>query len=194
VVREYCGKFDNVFWPNQYENQNNAQAYYQFMGEEIIGGFDKLDYIFIGVSSCGTIAGLSRRLKEEFPEIKIIAVDVEGSAIFSQNPHKRFVSGIGSSIVPHLVQYARIDEVIHLSQTDIIRGCLELVDDHMLFAGASSGASYYAIKRYFGSDRGQRTLPKTLFICPDYGDAYLDTVYNSQWQKKVKEAQSPQYV
>jgi 2,3-diaminopropionate biosynthesis protein SbnA len=186
-VREFCEQHENAFWPNQYENRDNAQAYYQFMGAEVTASFDRLNYAFIGVSSCGTIAGLSRRLKEEFPGIKIIAIDVEGSVIFSDTPKKRHISGIGSSIVPPLVQLAQIDEVIHLRQTDIITGCLELVNEQMLFAGASSGASYFAIKKYFEHYPQRGAVPKVLFICPDRGDAYLDTVYDPKWNKKIKE-------
>jgi cysteine synthase A len=193
VVHELCETHKNVFWPNQYENKYNAQAYYQFMGKEIADSFDQLDYAFIGVSSCGTIAGLSKRLKEEFPGIKIIAIDVEGSVIFMQKPRKRFISGIGSSIVPPLVNHAEIDEIIHLPQTDIIEGCHELVDEHMLFAGASSGASYSAVKKYFKEHPPTGDAPKVVFICPDRGDAYLDTIYNQEWGKVVADAQSLQY-
>lgn len=189
-VRAFCEQHDHVFWPNQYENRDNAQSYYQFMGAEIAASFDRLDYAFIGVSSCGTIAGLSRRLKEDYPGIKIIAIDVEGSVIFSDTPKKRHISGIGSSIVPPLAQLAQIDEVIHLRQTDIVTGCLELVSDQMIFAGASSGASYFAIKKYFEHHSYVGVYPKVLFICPDRGDAYLDTVYDPKWQKKIKEGQA----
>lgn len=188
-VQEICGTREHVFWPNQYGNVLNAQAYHQYMAREIANSFETLDYAFIGVSSCGTIAGLSKGLKEAFPRIRIIAVDVEGSVIFSRQPRKRFISGIGSSIVPPLLGEADIDEVVHLPQVDIIDGCYELVEEHMLFAGASSGASYSCIKKYFSGRSRRSKKPTVLFICPDNGDAYLDTVYNPQWRKQVAEAQ-----
>ncbi|OMP77244.1 2,3-diaminopropionate biosynthesis protein SbnA [[Flexibacter] sp. ATCC 35208] len=188
-VHRMCSERENVFWPNQYGNKLNAQAYHQFMAKEIADNFETLDYAFIGVSSCGTIAGLSIGLKKAFPGIRIVAIDVEGSVIFSQEPCKRFISGIGSSIVPPLLGEADIDEVIHVPQVDIIDGCHALVDEHMLFAGASSGASYSCIKKYFGDRPAMDKKPQVLFICPDSGEAYLDTVYNSQWRKMVEESQ-----
>ncbi|GGE47152.1 cysteine synthase A [Pedobacter psychrotolerans] len=180
---------EHTFWPNQYGNPVNAETYYHYMAKEIADSFVKLDYVFIGVSSCGTIAGLSKKLKIEFPDIKIIAIDVEGSVIFSHPPQKRFISGIGSSIVPPLINEAIIDEIIHISQVDIIEGCHNLVDQHMLFCGASSGASYSCIKRYFQNHPAFDTKPQVLFICPDSGDAYLDTIYDQQWGAKVAAAQ-----
>lgn len=188
-VSEIRNSGEHTFWPNQYGNPVNADTYYHYMAKEIADSFITLDYVFIGVSSCGTIAGLSKRLKKEFPTVKIIAIDVEGSVIFSNPPQKRFISGIGSSIVPPLINEAVIDEIIHLSQVDIIEGCRELVDEHMLFCGASSGASYSCIKRYFRDHPAFDKTPQVLFICPDSGDAYLDTVYDKQWCAKVAAAQ-----
>jgi cysteine synthase A len=155
------------------------------LGEEIAKSFERLDYLFVSVSSCGTITGLSKKLKEEFPGIKIIAVDVEGSVIFNFHPEKRFISGMGASIVPSILKNALIDEIIHISQMDIIKGCHELVNEQMIFGGASSGAAYFAIKKYFGhsNDSEKRNV---LFLCPDRGDAYLDTVYNKEWISEVR--------
>jgi N-(2-amino-2-carboxyethyl)-L-glutamate synthase len=186
VVKEILKTRRNIYWTNQYANPNNALSYYHFMGKEIKDSFKTLDYIFIAVSSCGTITGLSKRLKEEFPDIKVIAIDVEGSVIFSPRPQKRYISGIGSSMVPPLLKNAIIDDIMILSQRDIIKGCHELVNKQMVFAGASSGAAYSGIKAYFGLTPPPGKGSNVLFICPDRGDAYLDTVYDNTWAEKVR--------
>lgn len=183
-VKQLCSDIQNSIWTNQYGNMDNLRAHYIGLGEELANSFDKLDYVFIGVSSCGTISGVSRRLKEKYPNVKIVAVDSEGSVIFGQPPRKRFIPGIGASMVPTLLQEAIIDEVVHVPERQAIEGCYQLFEQHGIFAGGSSGSSYYAIQQYFA----KKTLedkPHVVFICPDNGLPYVDTIYNSAWVHKV---------
>jgi 2,3-diaminopropionate biosynthesis protein SbnA len=179
VVRNYLENNPNSFTPNQYENPNNYLAYYHTLGEEIIEQLSDLDIAFISVSTGGTITGLSNRLKEQFPRITIIGVDVEGSLVFTNTPAIRKISGIGASIRTRLLDQARIDDFIILSQAEIIQGCHDLLNEHNLFMGASSGAAYAA------SNRVLRTINKknikALFISPDGGNSYIDTIYNRDW-------------
>ena len=99
-VKELCAAIPNAYWTNQYGNPDAMEAHYELTATEICADFDSLDYVFIGVSTAGTIAGVSRRLKEHYPDIRVIAVDTEGSAIFGGAPRKRHIPGVGSSIVP----------------------------------------------------------------------------------------------
>ncbi|UAA40609.1 2,3-diaminopropionate biosynthesis protein SbnA [Paraneptunicella aestuarii] len=191
-------------WINQYANPRNAMAHYYGTGMEIYKTFadQGLDYIFIAASSGGTIAGTSQILKEQFPQIKVIAVDVEGSVIFSDEPKKRYIPGMGSSIRPEQVKRAHIDQIIHVKEKDIIDGCMELMHHHSLFVGGSSGAVYVAMKQFIrskefvssyikpnypdnkGSKNTQSCHPKMLMLFPDRGDRYTSTVYNEQWVKE----------
>lgn len=173
-------EIDNAFWTNQYSNKNNMMAHYLGLGTEISQNFDRLDYVFIGVSSCGTISGVSRKLKEEFPTIKVIAVDTVGSVIFGQKPQKRYIPGIGASMVPGLLKEAYIDEVIHIPEIKAVEGCHDLFAQHGIFAGGSTGSSYYAINQYFNTHRLD-IVPNVLFLCPDNGVAYVDTIYSEKW-------------
>src|SRR5215216_189111 len=132
-VKELCGTIPNAYWTNQYGNLDAAEAHYELTAAEICADFDSLDYVFIGVSTAGTIAGVSRRLKEQYPDIKVIAVDTEGSAIFGGAPRKRHIPGIGSSIVPQLLSHARIDDVVLISERETIDACRELLTTHGLF-------------------------------------------------------------
>ena len=184
-VNEICASLPDSFWPNQYKNPNNYLSYYQSLGGEITKSFNKLDYVFISVSSGGTLTGTSLKLKESFPDIKVVAVDIEGSVIFQPVPQKRFISGIGASMVPDIIQNALIDHVIHISQSNVIKGAHELLKEQTIFAGASAGAAYFAIKQFFKNNL-HKTLPNVLFICPDKGYTYLDTVYNDQWCTQIE--------
>ena len=185
AVKEFCRQKSNAFWPNQYENHNNYLSYYHGLGQEICDSFSDLDYAFIGVSTGGTITGLSLKLKEKFPGVRIIGVDVEGSVVFGGKPRKRFISGIGASITSPVLDKARIDEVMYISQLDIVQGCHELLAEQMIFGGASAGAVYVAIKKYFNAYRAPNT-PKVVFLCPDKGNAYVDTIYDHEWLESLK--------
>ncbi|WP_179032711.1 2,3-diaminopropionate biosynthesis protein SbnA [Paenibacillus kribbensis] len=180
MVQKHLKEIPNSFWTNQYSNKDNFKAHYEGLGTEISNHFDKLDYAFIGVSSGGTISGISCRLKEKFPSVKIIAVDTEGSVIFGTPSKKRFIPGIGSSMVPPLVKEACIDEVIMVSEINTVSGCHELYNNHAIFAGGSSGTAFYAVKEYF-TNKQLEYKPNVIFICADHGMPYVDTIYNSDW-------------
>lgn len=176
-VEELLETIGDAFWTDQHSNPSAMAAHYELTAGEIIASFSELDYVFVGVSTAGTIAGVSRRLKEHFPRIRVVAVDAEGSAIFGQRPRHRYIPGIGSSIVPDLLREARIDDSVNVSELDTIEACHELLGEHQILAGGSSGSAYAAIKRYPFPE----SKPKVLFLCADRGTAYMDTVYNPAW-------------
>ena len=187
-VKQLCETTPHAYWTNQYENTDAVDAHYELTGGEICSSFDELDYAFIGVSTGGTIAGVSRRLKEHFPGVRIIAVDARGSVIFGDAPRKRHIPGVGSSIVPPLVSKAKIDDVVHISERETAAACRELLATHGLFVGGSSGTVYAAVKRYaakMGWGRGKKP-PTVLFMCADRGAPYLDTVYDAEWTARLE--------
>jgi cysteine synthase A len=193
MVKHLCATIPNSFWTNQYDNPDAVEAHYELTAGEICAEFDTLDYAFIGVSTAGTIAGVSQRLKKRYPNIRIIGVDTEGSVIFGDRPRKRHIPGIGSSIVPPLLAHAVIDDVVHIPERETAAACRELLDVHGLFAGGSSGTAYAAVKRYAEKISGSAAVngsqagrPTVLFLCADRGTPYLDTVYNPSWASKLE--------
>lgn len=184
LVNEMCANTKNSFCADQYGDPNNYKGYYA-LGDEILTSFDKLDYVFVAVSSSGAITGISRSIKEKRPDIKVIGVDVEGSVIFGQPPQKRYISGIGASQVPPIMKHATIDDVVLVSQVDVVNGCLQLLNEQVVFAGASSGAVYFAAKQYLRQTTSIGK-PVALLIFPDKGSAYLDTIYNKEWAQKLQ--------
>jgi cysteine synthase A len=186
-VEELCRTLPHAFWTNQYGNPDNTDAHYNTTGLEICKAFEgkSLDYVFLGVSSGGTISGVSKRVKQHFPNAKIIAVDAVGSVIFGGPPKKRYIPGIGSSIVPPLVSKAIIDQVIHIPERDTATACQELLFRHGLFVGGSSGTVYAAIQREAPKLQSATNPPNVVFLCADRGSAYLDTVYDPEWVKRL---------
>jgi 2,3-diaminopropionate biosynthesis protein SbnA len=184
MVKHLCATTPNAYWTNQYGNLDAAEAHYELTAVEICADFDALDYVFIGISTAGTIAGVSRRLKEHYPNIRVIAVDTEGSVIFGGTPRKRYIPGIGSSIVPQLLSHAKIDDVVLIPERDTVQACRELLMTHGLFVGGSSGTAYAAVKRYAATIAGAK-CPTVLFLCADRGTPYLDTVFDSGWATRL---------
>jgi cysteine synthase A len=180
TVKELLSSIPNSYWINQYANPYNAEAYYNTLGVELCNQMDSIDYVFLGVSSGGTITGVSKRIKENYPNAKIIAVDVEGSVIFGGLPKKRYIPGIGSSMVPDILKQALIDEVIVVDEFSTIDMCHELLEKHMIFAGGSSGSVLTAINKYF-LNKVFVNKPNVVAIFPDRGDRYANTIFNSDW-------------
>jgi 2,3-diaminopropionate biosynthesis protein SbnA len=193
-VKQLLATIGNAYWINQYENPLNAKAYYNTLGKEICFQADEIDYIFLGVSSGGTITGVSRKIKENFPRAMVIAVDVEGSVIFNNPPGKRFIPGIGSSMVPPILKDAIIDEVILVNETASIKACHELLEKHHFFVGGSSGSVLAAIKKYFSSNPPARPV-NVVSIFPDRGERYFNTIYDKDWCDKIlKTKNAPQFI
>jgi N-(2-amino-2-carboxyethyl)-L-glutamate synthase len=185
MVKHLCASIPNAYWTNQYGNPDAVEAHYELTAGEICADFDSLDYVFLGVSTAGTIAGVSRRLKEHYPNIRVIAVDTEGSAIFGGAPRKRHIPGVGSSIVPPLLSHARIDDVVFISERETVQACRELLTTHGLFVGGSSGTAFAAIKRYAARIPASEH-PTVLFLCADRGTPYLDTVFDPRWATRLE--------
>src|SRR5438477_8358421 len=186
MVEHLCATIPNAYWTNQYGNLDALEAHYELTGAEICADFDSLDYVFIGVSTAGTIGGVSRRLKERYPNIQVIAVDTEGSAIFGGAPRKRHIPGIGSSIVPPLLSHAKIDDVVWISERETAQACEELLTSHGLFGAASSGTAFAAVKRYAAKMPACKR-PTVLFLCADRGTPYLDTVFDPTWATRLEQ-------
>lgn len=185
TVRELCASTPGAFWTNQYGNADGMDAHYRLTAEEVCRDMPVLDYAFIGVSTGGTIAGMSRRLKEHYPSVKVIAVDAVGSVIFGGPARKRHIPGLGASIVPPLVDQARIDDVAVVSERDAALGCRTLLWEHGLFVGGSSGSAFAAVKRYAERSHGTPE-PTALFLCADRGTAYFDTVFDAAWVARLE--------
>ncbi|MFE9203295.1 2,3-diaminopropionate biosynthesis protein SbnA [Micromonospora sp. NPDC007230] len=178
-VEELRAELPSVYWPNQYANPDAIEAHDRLTGAELCADLPHIDYLFVGVSTGGTIGGLSTRLKRLHPDAWVVGVDAEGSVIFGGPPAKRRLPGLGSSIVPPLVGKASIDDVVIVPEVDAVRGCHELFERHGLYTGGSTGSVYSAIERYFADHRGPR--PTVAFLCADRGTGYADTVYDPDW-------------
>lgn len=183
-VRRLLRERPDAVWINQYGNERNWQSHYHGEGAEILRQLDEpADYLVLGVSTAGTVHGISRRLREVWPHLKVVAVDAVGSVLFGTPPCPRDLPGIGASRVPELLKRDEIDEVIHVDDYESAVACRELVKHEGIFAGGSSGSVIAAIRRLCARVPRARILT----VLPDRGERYLDTVYDDAWMARMKE-------
>ncbi|MGH3963647.1 MAG: 2,3-diaminopropionate biosynthesis protein SbnA [Pseudonocardiaceae bacterium] len=183
-VQELLHEMPTAVWINQYAHQRNWQAYYYGTGAEMSEQLVRPpDYLFAAVSTTGSILGCSRRLRERFPHLRIIAVDAAGSIIFGGTPGPREIPGIGASRVPELLEPAEIHEVVHVSDLESAQACRALLETEGIFAGGSTGSVLAAISKTLPE---RRRPCRIVTIFPDRGDRYLDLVYDDAWLTKLQ--------
>ncbi|MDO3676490.1 2,3-diaminopropionate biosynthesis protein SbnA [Paenibacillus ehimensis] len=180
-VNELLKTVPHGFWINQYANVNNWKAHYEGTGAEIAEALDHADVLVAGVSTSGSIMGTSRKMREKFPDLRVVAVDAVGSILFGGQPGKRELPGIGASRIPEILNRDEIDSVIHVSDKESAEGCRDLLLQEGIFAGGSSGSIVAALRKLLPTlDAADRPL-RVVTLLPDRGDRYLDLVYDDQW-------------
>ena len=175
----------NGYWVNQYANPMNWKSHYDGEGEELIKQLSTpVDYLVMGVSTSGTLLGISRRLKEAYPKMKVVAVDAVGSVLFNNKPSPRELPGIGASRVPALLKTDEIDQVIHVDDYESALACRKLVTKEGILAGGSSGSALAAVQKLLAQ---QKTPCRILTLLPDRGERYLDMVYDNVWVENARQ-------
>ncbi len=160
------------FLPQQFENPANPEKHYETTGKEIIADFGtSLDAFISGIGTAGTLTGVGKRLREESPNTKLIAVEPTNSNVLSGGkPGKHVIQGIGAGFVPKNYDPKYVDEIIQISNEDAIKYGVEAGKEAGLFVGISSGA---AIAAAFQVAKKLGKGKKVLAIAPDGGEKYL---------------------
>lgn len=139
----------NSWMPNQFNNPSNPQAHEKYTVKEIIKDFPEgIDYLITGVGSGGHITGISKKLKEKFPNLKVFAVEPEASPVLSggvPGPHP--IQGIGAGFIPEILQQDLIDEVIKVNSDEAYTYTRKLARKEGILGGVSTGASLAAIAK-----------------------------------------------
>src|SRR5207344_1998991 len=172
----------NAVWLNQYANTANKNVHAEQTANEIAREFDKVDWVFVGTGTTGTLGGLSERLRCVFPRIKVVAVEPVGSVTFGGAPGKRNIPGIGTSVRPALADFAMPDRILTVSERRTVDACLSFARDHHLLVGGSTGSVLSAVQQMAPEFRRGDTI---VAISPDLGDKYLDTIYDPAWVSRV---------
>lgn len=182
-VKDIIKSSSDIYWINQYENLFNAESY-TCIADEIVEELPEVDLIFIPVSSCGTITGISIRLCELNHKAKVIAVDSVGSVIFGQKPSTRLIPGMGSGRVPPILNSAKIFDKVFVNERNTVMECINFLEKTGLMIGGSSGSCLVAIRQYLNQHPEYSHFSSLNVVCvfPDRGERYIDTIYNREWR------------
>jgi len=174
-AEELAKEIPNSFIPAQFDNPANWKAHYKTTGPEIWKDSDgKVDLFIAGVGTGGTITGTGRYLREQNPDVKIIAVEPASSPVLSggkAGPH--MIQGIGAGFVPKVLDTSVYDEVITVANEDALATGAEVGKKEGVLVGISAGAAVWAgIELAKRPENEGKTI---VVILPDSGDRYLST-------------------
>ena len=174
-AKELASQIENSFIPGQFENPANPQAHYKTTGPEIYSQTEgKVDIFVAGVGTGGTISGNGKYLKEQNPNVKVVAVEPASSPVLSTGKggaHK--IQGIGAGFVPDTLNTKIYDEIITVENEDAFASGKEVAKTEGILIGISSGAAIQAAKEL--AKRVENKGKTIVVLLPDGGDRYLST-------------------
>lgn len=174
-AKELSEEIANSFIPSQFENKANPKAHYDTTGPEIYEDTDgKVDIFVAGVGTGGTVTGVGEYLKDQNPNIKVVAVEPAASAVLSTGvagAHK--IQGIGAGFVPDVLNTKIYDEIIAVGNEDAFATGKLIGRSEGVLVGISSGAAVYAAIEL--AKRPENEGKNIVVLLPDTGDRYLST-------------------
>ena len=145
-AEELAKEIPNSFIPGQFENPSNAKAHYLTTGPEIYADTDgNVDIFVAGVGTGGTLTGTGRYLKEQKPDVKVVAVEPKDSAVLSGKPAGAHgLQGIGAGFIPSVLDTNVYDEIIPVSNEDAYAFGKMIGRTEGILVGISAGAALFA--------------------------------------------------
>jgi cysteine synthase len=163
VALELAERNSHFFMPFQYANPANPRAHYEGTGAEIAEALDRVDVLVAGLGTGGTLMGVSERLRESFPDIVVAAAEpLPGDPVMG-------LRSLEDGYTPPILDVARLDRKILVSNADSVAGLRALVESEGIFAGVSSGAILHVARKL----AGELESGTVVCILPDGGWKYL---------------------
>ena len=179
-AEELAKEIEGSFIPSQFENPANPAVHKATTGPEIWNDTEgKVDIFVAGVGTGGTVTGIGSYLKEQNPEIKVVAVEPATSPVLSKGtagPHK--IQGIGAGFVPGTLDTKVYDEVLTIEDDDAFAAARVYGKSEGILVGISSGAALHAAEIL--AKRPENKGKTIVALLPDTGDRYLSTALFSE--------------
>ena len=136
TAKELVAQDKRYYMPDQFSNPANPLAHYETTGAEIIDDFpyDRIDVLIAGIGTGGTIVGIARRLKERYPNIRVISIEP---------PHDDSIQGLrcaGNDFIPPILDLSLINQRVIVTSQQAVVVTKQLLEREGIFAGLSSGA------------------------------------------------------
>ena len=172
-AKELNQSIPNSIILQQFSNPANPQIHRSTTAQEILNDCDKKIDIFISsIGTGGTITGVGEILKKEIPDVKIIAVEPENSAVLSgESAGSHKIQGIGAGFIPEVLNSDIYDEIVKVSDEDAFTTARELAKNEGLLVGISSGSNVFVAKEMAKKYPGKNIVT---ILC-DTGDRYLSS-------------------
>ena len=170
MMNKLLSENTNYISLKQFENEYNPLAHYETTGVEIYNQVKDIDIFVCGVGTGGTISGVGKYLKEQNPNIKVVAVEPEGSPVISKNKkgsHK--IQGIGAGFIPKNYNKNVVDEVMTITDEESYEGVRIMAQKEGILVGISSGANIYAALKLCEMYPNK----KIVTVVPDGIDKYI---------------------
>jgi len=180
-ARALCAADPRYVWLNQYDNPHNWEAHYRTTAPAIASEFPKLDVLFVGAGTTGTLMGCARYFRDRQLPTRIVAIDAAGSVTFGGVPGRRLIPGLGTSVRPKLLDESYVDDVVRVGEVETIQACHRLARHGFLFGGSTGTVVSGALRWLAQQDRELTAVA----IAPDLGEHYLDTIYQTSWLRDL---------
>lgn len=170
MMNKLLSENTNYISLKQFDNEYNPLAHYETTGVEIYNQVKDIDIFVCGVGTGGTISGVGKYLKEKNPNIKVVAVEPEGSPVISKNKkgsHK--IQGIGAGFIPKNYNKNVVDEVMTITDEESYKGVRIMAQKEGILVGISSGANIYAALKLCEMYPDK----KIVTVAPDGIDKYM---------------------
>lgn len=191
VAKKIAKETPNSVYINQYFNHLNLEAHYLSTGPEIWKQTEgKITHLVGCCGTGGTMSGSARYLKEQNPNIKVIAVDAIGSVLkkFHETgvldkkeiePYR--IEGLGKNLIPDALDFSIIDNFVKVSDEDSAYTTREIALKEGIMAGYTSGAAFQGLKQ-IAHELDEDSVVVVIF--PDHGSRYISKVYSDDWMKE----------
>lgn len=178
---------------NQYFNELNADAHYHSTGPEIWEQTNgKVTHVVVASGTGGTISGIGKYLKEQNPDIKILAVDAFGSILKKYHETREIdeneifpyrIEGLGKNLIPTATNFDVIDVYEKVTDKEAAITAREIVTKEGIFPGYTSGAVMQAAKQYNAKGFFNNNS-EVILVFPDHGSRYMNKIYSETWMRE----------